>query len=64
MARWEAKPQTPIPGTADRALRLFFALKMEGDGTATGLLDLLAEAAYGDAVFEETGGDWHSRRAA
>lgn len=67
VARWEAKPHTSIPGTADRALRLFFALKVEGDGAATGLLDMLAdidEAEYGDAVFEEAGGDWHSRRAA
>jgi DNA-binding transcriptional regulator YiaG len=67
VARWEAKPGTSIPGTADRALRLFFALKMEGDQAATGLLELLAEideAAYGAAVFEETNGDWHSRRAA
>ena len=67
VARWEAKPVTSIPGTSDRALRLFFALKMEGDGAATGLLDMLAdidEAEYGDAVFEEAGGDWHFRRAA
>ena len=67
VARWEAKPHTSIPGTADRALRLFFALKMEGDHAATDILDLMAdidEAEYGDAVFEEAGGDWHSRRAA
>lgn len=67
VARWEAKPHTPIPGTADRALRLFFALKMEGDDAAASLLDMLAdidETEYGDAVFEESGGDWHSRRAA
>ena len=67
VARWEGKPLASIPGTADRALRLFFALKMEGDVTATGLLDILTEideAAYGDAVFEESGGDWHSLRAA
>jgi hypothetical protein len=58
---------TSIPGTADRALRLFFALKMEGDRAAADLLDLLAEideSQYGDAVFEETNGDWHTRRAA
>jgi len=67
VARWEGKPATSIPGTADRALRLFFALKMEGDRAAAGLLDMLAdidEAEYGNAVFEEAGGDWHSRRAA
>ncbi len=67
VARWEAKPTTMIPGTADRALRLFFALKVEGNRTAAQLLDLLVEideAAYGTAVFEETGGNWHPRRAA
>jgi len=67
VARWEGKPATSIPGTADRALRLFFALKMEGDRAASALLDMLGdidEAEYGKAVFEEADGDWHSRRAA
>jgi putative transcriptional regulator len=66
VARWEAKPSTAIPGTADRALRLIFALKMGGDDETAALLELLAEideAEYGAAVFEETNGDWHSRRA-
>ena len=57
IVRWEAKPHTPIPGTADRALRLFFALKMEGNSAAAALVDFLTEideAKYSDALFEET----------
>lgn len=61
VARWESKPHTHIPGTADRALRLFFALKMAGDGAAVALVDMLAEideAEYGNALFEETAAGW------
>ena len=63
VARWEAKPHAPIPGTADRALRLFFALKMEGDRAASDLVDMLAEideAEHGDTVFEETPNGWRA----
>jgi len=63
VARWEGKPNTPIPGTADRALRLFFALKVEGNESAHALLDLLAdidEEEFGDATFEETESGWRA----
>jgi len=61
VTRWESKLHTPIPGTADRALRLFFALKEAGNSAALDLVDLLAEideAEYGHAVFEKTSNGW------
>lgn len=67
VARWETAPQRPIPGPADRALRLFFALKMEGNRKATELIDLLSdmdEREASNAVFRERDGAWERQRAA
>jgi DNA-binding transcriptional regulator YiaG len=43
VARWEAKPRRQIPGTADSALRMFYALKAEKHEVAERLVDLLTE---------------------
>lgn len=43
VARWEAKPDHPIPGTADSALRMFYAVKAERHEVAERLVDLLTE---------------------
>jgi DNA-binding transcriptional regulator YiaG len=44
VARWEAAPRKKIPGAADTALRMFYALKAGGHETATKLIELLQEA--------------------
>ncbi|HZT90269.1 MAG TPA: hypothetical protein VFA12_20180 [Stellaceae bacterium] len=43
VARWEARPNHPIPGAADSALRLFYALKLEKHGLAQQICEILAE---------------------
>lgn len=43
VARWEAAPDKAIPGTADAALRMFYALKVAGHEIAIRLVDLLTE---------------------
>jgi len=43
VARWEAEPNKNIPGAADSALRMFYALKTGEHETAAKLVDLLQE---------------------
>jgi DNA-binding transcriptional regulator YiaG len=43
VARWEAEPQREIPGAADSALRMFYALKAGGHETAVKVVELLQE---------------------
>lgn len=43
VARWEAEPNKPIPGIADVALRMFYALKANGHAVAERVVDLLTE---------------------
>ncbi|HWB49302.1 MAG TPA: hypothetical protein VG651_09345 [Stellaceae bacterium] len=43
VARWEAAPDTAIPGTADAALRLFCSLKIDNHALAQQICDLLTE---------------------
>jgi DNA-binding transcriptional regulator YiaG len=66
VARWEAKPHGLIPGPADRALRLIYARKADGDALMARILDLLAEidsAEAGETVFAETRGSWKRQAA-
>jgi putative transcriptional regulator len=44
VARWEGDPNKDIPGVADSALRMFYALKAGGHETAQKIVDLLQEA--------------------
>jgi DNA-binding transcriptional regulator YiaG len=43
VARWECRPNHSIPGAADAALRLFYALKADRHGLAEQICDILAE---------------------
>jgi DNA-binding transcriptional regulator YiaG len=43
VARWEARPNHPVPGAADSALRLFYALKANKHDLAEQICDILAE---------------------
>ena len=43
VARWEAEPDKAIPGAADSALRMFYALKAGGHEMAVKVVDLLQE---------------------
>lgn len=43
VARWEAEPGKDLPGAADSALRMFYALKAGGHDTATKVVALLQE---------------------
>jgi hypothetical protein len=43
VARWEAAKDKKIPGAADSALRMFYALKAGGHETAVKLTELLTE---------------------
>ena len=43
VARWEGAPDSAIPATADRALRLFYAVKAEGEEVAARVIALLPE---------------------
>ncbi len=66
VARWEAKPHTAIPQSADRLLRVLHA-QTDGPDLVLQVLDLLEEMdelAGSAALFEETEGRWASRRAA
>lgn len=61
IARWEGALNDAIPGEADRLLRLFYALKTEGDESAREILDLLSrigEQQDRTAIFRETKGGW------
>ena len=66
VVRWEADPQAPIPGTADRALRLYVAVKVDRRHMAwriAGQLGVLEERANEPAVFRETRTGWTARAA-
>ncbi len=43
VARWEAEPTKDIPGAADSALRMFYALKAGGHDIAGKIVDLLQQ---------------------
>ena len=43
VARWEGEPDKKIPGAADSALRMFYALNADGHETARQLIELLGE---------------------
>lgn len=43
VARWEAEASKDIPGAADSALRMFYALKSGGHDAAVKVVDLLQE---------------------
>ncbi|KJB94604.1 hypothetical protein N826_10270 [Skermanella aerolata KACC 11604] len=43
IARYEGNPQKEIPGSADVALRLFYAARMTSDPIAREVADLLTE---------------------
>lgn len=59
--RWEKAREKNLNGTADRALRQFYALKMCGDETARRiceLLDEIDEIEHRLTTFYETEGHW------
>jgi DNA-binding transcriptional regulator YiaG len=66
VARWEMGHEKAIPGAADRALRLFSALKLDGHETAVELVNLLTELdeiehkieALWNMRLQETNNDW------
>jgi DNA-binding transcriptional regulator YiaG len=72
VARWEAKPGRPIPGTADSALRMFYALKAEKHEVAERLVELLTEidnlehkiAVMRDETFKTTVAGWEREKEA
>ena len=49
VARWEGAPTTPIPGPADRMIRLVAAKQVPLPGTQEVLMDLLPEITDGQA---------------
>ncbi len=67
VARWEGNAEAPIPGGTDRALRLFYALKVTGHGMAKKMLTLLSEIddlEHQLAMFEDTEFGWAKKEAA
>lgn len=67
IARWEAAAHQAIPGGSDRALRMFYALKVRGHEFAEQMVDLLSkidELEHSLALFEETEQGWEERQAA
>jgi DNA-binding transcriptional regulator YiaG len=63
IARWEGKPTTPIPPAADRALRMFFSLKIEGHELADKLVEVLGEIdelEYRLSLHETQNGTWRA----
>jgi putative transcriptional regulator len=66
VARWEAAPAKPIPGAADSALRMFYALKVGGHEVAVKLTELLTEIdrithelnVMRLSTFDKTGEGW------
>lgn len=61
VARWEAQPLKAIPPSPDRALRMFFALKMDGNDIAERILALLTEIdeiQHKLQTFQEQRGKW------
>ncbi|SMH29504.1 helix-turn-helix domain-containing protein [Azospirillum agricola] len=72
VARWEAEPNKAIPGPADAALRMFYALKAEKHEVAEKIADLLGEidelehkiAVMEHAKFSKDGsGEWTKEAA-
>ena len=66
VARWEGVPDEAIPGSADRALRFYFALKMIGQDVATQLVELVTEIGELDhkhVIFGETEQGWKQKAA-
>jgi DNA-binding transcriptional regulator YiaG len=72
VARWEAKPDHPIPGTADSALRMFYALKAEKHEVAERFIELLTELDelkhqiefLRDETFRATAAGWEREKLA
>ena len=72
VARWEGRPRAAIPGSAETALRAFYALKAGRNEVAEKVLHLLEEidalendrADVRDAAFRETPSGWEHARAA
>lgn len=72
VARWEGMPDHAIPGTADAALRMFYALKADKHTLAERMVDLLTELdelehqiAMKEAMnFRETAGEWATEKMA
>lgn len=71
VARWEGRPNHQVPGTADSALRLFYALRADHHGLAEQICDVLAEiddlehqiAVMGHQIrLRETGNGWERER--
>ncbi len=67
VARWEAAPVKDIPGPADAALRMFYALKADQHAVAERLVDLLTEIdelehkmSVREAAFRDTDDGWRS----
>jgi DNA-binding transcriptional regulator YiaG len=67
VARWEARPTTPIPQASDHVLRLYYALNKSGDETARLISDLLKEIdgmQHGIETFEKKDDSWRPMQAA
>ncbi len=66
IARWEAAEHEPIPGEADRFLRVFYAHKIEGHELVEEILALLTEIdelEHRLATFEDTETGWQALAA-
>lgn len=69
VARWEAEPDKPIPGTADHGLRMFYVLKLADHPLICQITDLLAEldermhGSAGPVPFRQAEGGWHQQAA-
>ncbi len=67
VARWEGGADQAIPAGSDRALRMFYALKVTGHEVAERIVDLLTEIdelEHTQTLFEETDTGWEERVAA
>ncbi len=67
VARWEGAGDEVIPGAADPALRMFYALKVVGHEVAVRIIGLLAEIderEHKQTLFEETEQGWEERKEA
>lgn len=67
IARWEAARGRPIPGTADRALRLLYAVKAARRGVARRVAEAPPatdrSGGHGRVVFRATAEGWQTRAA-
>ena len=68
VARWEGRPREPLPGTADRALRLYYAISTGDRALPRALAKRLATIGTVPGAplprFEETAAGWTARAAA